>query len=199
MSSPRPVTPRRPRTLTFITSNAHKLAEVRAMLGGAVDLQSCFLDLVEIQAGSVQEIARDKCRRAAAMVNGPVLTEDTALGFTALGGLPGPYIKWFVSTLGHTGLNNLLAAYHDKSADAICTFAFSAGPGQEPLLFQGKTTGRIVPARGAGTFGWDPIFEYEGKTYAEMDKSEKNLISHRYKALEKLKAWLAEENVASNT
>ena len=38
--------------------------------------------------------------------------------------------------------------------------------------------------------GWDPIFEYEGKTYAEMDKAEKNLISHRSKALEKLKSWL---------
>lgn len=40
--------------------------------------------------------------------------------------------------------------------------------------------------------GWDPIFEYEGKTFAEMDKVEKNKISHRFKALEKLKGWLAD-------
>jgi len=58
------------------------------------------------------------------------------------------------------------------------------------ILFQGRTEGKIVPARGPGYFGWDPIFEFEGKTYAEMDKTDKNLISHRYKALEKLKAWL---------
>jgi len=40
--------------------------------------------------------------------------------------------------------------------------------------------------------GWDPAFEYEGRTYAEMEKDEKNKISHRGKALEKLKAWLKE-------
>ena len=40
------------------------------------------------------------------------------------------------------------------------------------------------------SLGWDPIFEYEGQTYAEMSKVEKNKISHRYKALQKLKAWL---------
>jgi inosine triphosphate pyrophosphatase len=45
--------------------------------------------------------------------------------------------------------------------------------------------------------GWDSCFEYNGKTYAEMDKSEKNAISHRGKALEKLKAWLAGHVVAS--
>jgi Ham1 family len=61
--------------------------------------------------------------------------------------------KWFLSTLSHADLNNLLAAYSDKSAEAICTFAFSAGPGQEPLIFQGRTVGKIVPARGPGTFG----------------------------------------------
>jgi len=43
--------------------------------------------------------------------------------------------------------------------------------------------------------GWDSCFEYEGQTYAEMDKSEKNKISHRGKALEKLKEWLASKNV----
>ena len=53
--------------------------------------------------------------------------------------------------------------------------------------------GKIVPPRtkpGQPVFGWDPIFEYEGKTYAEMEKSEKNQISHRSKALAKLKGWL---------
>lgn len=59
----------RPSTLTFITSNPHKLSEVRAILGDAVTLQSRALDLVEIQAASVEEIARDKCARAARMVS----------------------------------------------------------------------------------------------------------------------------------
>ncbi|KAG9230324.1 inosine triphosphate pyrophosphatase-like protein [Amylocarpus encephaloides] len=178
-----------PATLNFITGNKNKLAEAKAILGDTVDLQSQALDLVEIQ-GTIQEISADKCRRA---VKGPVLVEDTSLCFNALKELPGPYIKWFLEALGHEGLNNLLAAYPDKSAQAVCTFAYSEGPGHEPIIFQGCTYGKIVPARGPRHFGWDPIFEYEGQTYAEMDKVEKNKISHRFKALEKLKAWLKEE------
>ncbi|KAI8633121.1 inosine triphosphate pyrophosphatase [Xylariaceae sp. FL1651] len=179
-----------PRELNFITGNANKLAEVRAILkptGIAVHSQA--LDLPEIQ-GSVEDVTREKCRVAADLVRGPVLVEDTCLCFNALHGLPGPYIKWFMMSLGHEGLNNLLAAYDDKSAQAVATFGFCRGPGQEVLLFQGRTDGKIVPARGPSNFGWDPIFEYEGQTYAEMDKSAKNNISHRYKAIEKLRQWI---------
>ncbi|KZF22641.1 inosine triphosphate pyrophosphatase-like protein [Xylona heveae TC161] len=183
----------RPQSLNFITGNKNKLAEVEAILGNAIPLQSRALDLVEIQ-GTVQEVSTDKCRRAAELINGPVLTEDTCLCFNAMKGLPGPYIKWFLKAIGPEGLHNLLDAYVDKSAQAVCTFAFSEGPGHEPIIFQGTTEGRIVAPRGPTTFGWDPIFEYDGKTYAEMDKEEKNRISHRYKALEKLRAWLQHED-----
>ncbi|MCJ1383586.1 nucleoside triphosphate pyrophosphohydrolase ham1 [Xylographa soralifera] len=178
-----------PRSINFITGNRNKLVEVEAILGATVHLHSASLDLVEIQ-GTIEEISRDKCRRAAAAVNGPVLVEDTCLCFNALKELPGPYIKWFLHALGHEGLNNMLVAYEDKSAQAVCTFAYCEGPNHEPLLFQGRTNGKIVPARGPTHFGWDPIFEYEGKTYAEMDKAEKNKISHRFLALEKLRKWL---------
>lgn len=103
--------------------------------------------------------------------------------------------------IGHEGLNNLLAAYEDKTITSVCTFAYCAGPGQQPILFQGRTDGKLVPARGPSNFGkrignascpiqgggsgkldnllivfvigWDPCFEYEGQTYAEMDKDEK--------------------------
>lgn len=117
------------------------------------------------------------------------LVEDTCLCFTALGGLPGPYIKWFLDKVGHDGLNRMLAGFEDKSAYALCTFAYSSGgPDEEPVVFAGRTTGRIVPPRKKGdgpAFGWDPIFEPEGyeETYAEMDESVKNKISHRSKAL----------------
>lgn len=180
-----------PKQLNFITGNKNKLTEVKAILGDTVDLQSQSLDLVEIQ-GTIEEISADKCRRAADIIKGPVLVEDTCLCFNALKELPGPYIKWFLEKLGHEGLNNLLAAYPDKSAQAVCTFAYCAGPGHEPIIFQGRTEGKIVPARGPAHFGWDPIFEYDGQTYAEMDKIEKNKISHRFRALEKLKKWLEE-------
>ncbi|ORY72030.1 putative ham1 family protein [Pseudomassariella vexata] len=181
--------PPTPPVVNFITGNANKLTEVKAILEPAITVNSQSLDLPELQ-GTLEEVTLEKCRVAAQKVGGPVLVEDTCLCFNALNGLPGPYIKWFMQSIGHEGLNNLLAAYDDKSAQAVCTFAFSKGPGHEPLLFQGKTDGKIVPARGPTFFGWDPIFEYEGETYAEMDKAKKNKISHRYKALEKVRVWV---------
>lgn len=142
--------------LNFITGNQNKLAEVKAILGDIVPLQSQSLDLTEIQ-GTIEDISKDKCRRAAAIIGGPVLTEDTCLCFNALKELPGPYIKWFLQALGHEGLNNLLMAYKDKSAQAVCTFAYCSGPGYEPIIFEGRVTGKIVPARGPMDFGMSAL------------------------------------------
>lgn len=182
----------KPTSVNFITGNKNKLGEVKAILEPTIEVRSQELDLIEVQ-GTLEEVTIAKCKSAAEQIGGPVLVEDTCLCFDALKGLPGPYIKWFMKDLGHAGLNNLLAAYEDKGAKAVCTFGFSQGPGHEPILFQGVTQGRIVPARGPANFGWDPIFEYEGQTYAEMDKAAKNKISHRGRALEKLQAWFAEQ------
>ncbi|KAK7607723.1 inosine triphosphate pyrophosphatase-like protein [Phyllosticta paracitricarpa] len=179
------------KTLNFITGNANKLAEVQAILAPTgVHLTNQSLDLVEIQ-GTVEEVTIDKARRAAEAVNGPVLVEDTCLCFKAMNDLPGPYIKWFMQSIGVGNLHKMLEGFADKSAQAVCTFGYSEGPGHEPILFQGRTDGKIVPARGPTNFGWDAAFEYDGReTYAEMDKAEKNKISHRGKALAKLVEWL---------
>lgn len=61
--------------------------------------------------------------------------------------------QWFLEKLGHEGLNNMLAAYEDKSAYAQCIFALSLGPGDEPVVFAGRCPGKIVPARGKLDFG----------------------------------------------
>ncbi|EPS59485.1 hypothetical protein M569_15321, partial [Genlisea aurea] len=89
------------------------------------------------------------------------------------------------------GLNNLLMAYEDKSAYALCVFSLALGPNVEPVTFIGKTPGIIVPARGPNNFGWDPVFQPDGyeQTYAEMLKEEKNKISHRYRALAQVKSY----------
>ncbi|KAH7152539.1 inosine triphosphate pyrophosphatase-like protein [Dactylonectria estremocensis] len=178
--------------VNFISGNANKLREVKAILEPEIEVQSQSLDLEEVQ-GTLEEVTESKCRRAADLVQGPVLVEDTALCYNALEGLPGPYIKWFLTSTGHEGLNNLLAAYTDKSAEAVCTFGYSQGPGHKPILFQGRCPGKIVPARGPPDFGWDAVFEYEGTTFAEMEKTEKNKISHRSLALAKLQAWFKEQ------
>ena len=60
-------------------------------------------------------------------VGGAVMVEDTSLCFNAMGGLPGPYIKWFLQKLGHEGLNKMLAGFEDKTGYAQCIFAYSPG------------------------------------------------------------------------
>jgi len=59
------------------------------------------------------------------------------------------------------GLNRMLDGFSTRAAWALCTFAYSAGPGTEPVLFEGRTDGKIVAARGPAHFGWDPVFEAE--------------------------------------
>ena len=73
-------------------------------------------------------------RLAELQVGGAVMVEDTCLCFNAYGGLPGPYIKWFLQRLGHEGLNKMLAGFEDKSAYAQCTFAYTPGGTQMQVL-----------------------------------------------------------------
>ncbi|EDW77618.1 uncharacterized protein Dwil_GK24597 [Drosophila willistoni] len=172
--------------ITFVTGNAKKLEELVAILGPNFPrtIISKKVDLPELQ-GEINEIAIKKCKEAARQVNGPVLVEDTSLCFNSLKGLPGPYIKWFLEKLEPEGLHQLLTGWEDKSAQAICTFGYCETPDAEPQIFQGITEGTIVAPRGPRDFGWDPVFQPKGyeQTYAELPKTEKNKISHRYRAL----------------
>jgi len=104
--------------------------------------------------------------------------------------MPGPYIKWFQKSLGPEGLSKLLQAWDDKSAYALCMFGYSDGAGIH--VFEGRTDGKIVDPRGANDFGWDPCFEPDGytQTFAELEDDEKNRISHRSRAMKKLKEFL---------
>ncbi|XP_066158975.1 inosine triphosphate pyrophosphatase [Euwallacea fornicatus] len=179
--------------ITFVTGNVKKLEELVAILGTTFprEVISKKLDLPELQ-GEIDEICIKKAETAYKQIGGPVLVEDTCLCFNALKGLPGPYIKWFLEKLGPEGLYSMLAGFEDKTAQAVCTFAYHPGEeGGEVLLFQGKTNGEIVIPRGPRDFGWDPCFQPTGYavTYAEMPKAEKNKISHRFKALDKLKSY----------
>ena len=187
-----------PQPIVFVTGNAKKLEEVKQILSSGAEempfeVTSQKVDLPELQGATCEEIAIQKCKMAAEHVKGPVMCEDTSLCYHALKGLPGPYIKWFLQSLGHEGLNKLLAGYDDKSAYAQCLFTLCAGPGKEVRIFDGRTEGKIVEARGPKDFGWDPVFEPSesaGQTFAEMNKEAKNAISHRGRALQLLRSWL---------
>ncbi|CDR41909.1 CYFA0S08e01442g1_1 [Cyberlindnera fabianii] len=183
--------------ITFVTGNLNKLAEFKAIVEDDTIVHQ-KVDLEEIQ-GSIADISTKKAKAAAKVVKGPVLVEDTCLVFNALTKpgieLPGPYIKWFLESMGVEDLPKLLAGFDDKSAQAICTFAYCAGPDAEPQLFQGINDGVIVDKPryvGDAPFGWDPLFMPNGytETYGEMDKALKNTISHRYKSLMLVKEFL---------
>ncbi|XP_069126239.1 inosine triphosphate pyrophosphatase-like isoform X2 [Argopecten irradians] len=179
--------------IVLVTGNKKKLQEFQDILGAdfKYKVTSMDIDLPEYQ-GDPEEVARSKCRLAAEHVKGPVLTEDTSLCFNALGGMPGPYIKWFLKSVGPEGLYKMLAGFEDKTACAMCIFAYCDGKkDSEVKLFVGKTEGSIVDPRGPRDFGWDPCFQPSGftQTYAEMPKSTKNTISHRYRAVDKLKSY----------
>lgn len=100
--------------------------------------------------------------------------------------LQGPYIKWFLEKLQPDGLCRLLTDWEDKRARAVCTLAFAESANETPVIFQGVVEGMIVCPRGSSDFGWDPIFQPQDhtKTFAEMNKEEKNKISHRSLAVE---------------
>eukprot|EP00057_Strongylocentrotus_purpuratus_P008033 XP_011662507.1 PREDICTED: inosine triphosphate pyrophosphatase [Strongylocentrotus purpuratus] len=169
--------------------------QVRAIIGKHFDVQSVAIDLPEFQ-GEPDDISKAKCLEAVKHIKGPLIVEDTCLCFNALGGMPGPYIKWFLDKLGPSGLHRLLTGWEDKSAYALCTFAYSTGDAAKTVqLFQGKTEGRIVEPRGPPSFGWDPCFLPDGfdQTYAEMPNEEKNKISHRGKALKSLAEYFLQE------
>ncbi|ESO00752.1 hypothetical protein HELRODRAFT_185734 [Helobdella robusta] len=182
--------------ISFVTGNVNKLKEVVNILGSEftekVEIKNVDIDLPEYQ-GDADDVSRLKCEEAMKSLGGAVLVEDTCLCFNALGGMPGPYIKWFLKPLGPKGLHQMLAGFDDKTAEAVCTFAYHSGqPCDKVMLFKGVTKGRIVAPRGPASFGWDPCFEPEKheKTYAEMTKEEKNKISHRFKALDSFREYL---------
>ncbi|KAG5513186.1 hypothetical protein PMAC_001556 [Pneumocystis sp. 'macacae'] len=196
--------------IVFVTGNVKKAEEIKAICDIEFELTCVFLELPEIQ-GELHEIVIDKCKRAADIVKKPVIVEDTSLFFIALNGLPGPYIKWFLSSLGLDGLVRILIPFSDKTAEAVCIFAYCEGPGHDVHIFEGKTQvirnsglsylhfqGTIVSARGPSVFGWDPIFQpfNSHQTYAEMDCSLKCMLSHRTKALMKLLSFL--KNIIRN-
>ncbi|EGR27118.1 hypothetical protein IMG5_201430 [Ichthyophthirius multifiliis] len=177
------------KALFLITGNKNKLLEFQQILTAKnIHLESQNIDLPELQ-GKDLDIAKEKALIAFQKSNKKsVLTEDTSLCFNAYKGLPGPYIKWFLDSIKPEGLHKMLSGFDDKTAYAQCIITYMSKELKEPICFIGQTPGVIVFPRGDNAFGWDPIFQPDGydKTYAELSKEEKNKISHRFRAIEKM-------------
>ena len=151
-----------------------------------------------IDATSVAAIADD---RIAAVADDGIaaIADDSGLSVDVLGGAPGVYSARYAGEHGDDAANNalLLKNLSDVAAEArtacfVCCIA-CVFPDGTSFTVRGETEGRIIDeARGDGGFGYDPYFYYEpyGKTFAELTADQKNAISHRGKAVEKLAAQL---------
>ncbi len=188
------------------TNNAHKLQEVRQILGGRFQVKGlaeigCHEDIPET-ASTLEGNALQKVRYVHEHYGVDCFADDTGLEVEALHGAPGVFTARF-------GQMNGYGESHDAEANIRCLLDRLQGAdnrrarfrtavalildGREHL-FEGIVEGEILPAKsGNGGFGYDPVFSPEGRgvSFAEMNAEEKNAISHRGRAIERLAAFLA--------
>lgn len=156
--------------ITFVTGNQNKFDYLVKYLGFPVERAK--IDLDEIQSLDLKKIVEHKVRQAYAKVNSPVIVEDVSLAFEALGGLPGPFIRFFVENMSYEAICAML---HGKSRKATARCVFGYYDGEILKLFEGSLGGEIaeVPA-GETTYDWDKIFIPEGYTVTRARLSEED-------------------------
>ena len=125
--------------ITFITGNQNKANYLAKYLGHPVD--HLKLDLDEIQSLDLKEIVEHKVRQAYEKTKKPVIVEDVALEFEALGGLPGPFIKFFVDKVPFEKICSMVNG-ETRKATARCVFGYFDGQNLE--LFEGSLGGEIA-------------------------------------------------------
>lgn len=169
----------------FITGNVNKFNEVKSILP---DIEQLDIDLPEIQSLDPHEIISAKLEAALEQIpEGDICVEDTSLYCEGLKGLPGPFIKWFMKSLGREDMAKLVLSTDNDKAEARTLIGYADING-EISYFEGIIKGKIVIPQGETAFGWDPIFCPDGSelTFAQMGSEEKNKISMRRQAAQKL-------------
>jgi non-canonical purine NTP pyrophosphatase (RdgB/HAM1 family) len=176
----------------FITGNKGKFMEVSSIIPNVKQLN---IDLSEIQNDDPKEIVRVKILEAFKHKKGGFIVEDTSLYLDCLNGLPGPFIKWFLKKIGNRGLFNLTKKLGNNRAEAKTIIGYAKNP-KSIYYFEGSIKGKIISPKGNSNFGWDSIFQPDGfsKSFAELTKEEKNKISMRRRALNKLDKFVKSKN-----
>lgn len=175
------------RELLFLTSNKHKVLEVSPIAREyGISLIPVENLKIEVQSEDLEEIARNSALIGYAILGKPVLVEDAGLFIEALNGFPGPYSSYVYKKLGVSGIIKLMEGVSDRRA-CFRSVAYIVD-GDIIAKGVGEVCGFITESpRGSRGFGFDPIFtpgEIAGwRTFAEMDIDEKNIYSHRAKAV----------------
>ena len=191
--------------LVFATNNAHKLEEIRAILGNSIEILSladihCHADIPET-ADTLEGNARQKSRYVYEHYGLDCFADDTGLEVESLGGAPGVYSARYADGQGHdsqANMNKLLKEWKKKN-DRKAQFRtiISLIEKGEERQFEGIVKGQITrEKRGESGFGYDPIFQPDGyeTTFAELGSDIKNRISHRARAVAALCDYLTKES-----
>ena len=176
------------------TTNEHKLKEIQHILGTKVE--GCGLKVAET-GKTFEENAIKKAKAVARKFKTAAIADDSGLMVDCLNGAPGVRSARFASPPTPynlcTKLLSVMKNCKNRKAQFVCVIALVQSDGKVKT-FKGIVKGRIIDEmRGTHGFGYDPIFVPDGykKTFAEMSPAVKNRISHRAKALKKLKEMLA--------
>ena len=175
--------------ISLVTGNAGKAAEYAAMLG--IEVTPVKAELTEIQSLDVAYVAAGKAADAFAQIGEPVLVDDTGLSIHAWNGLPGALVVWFLDTVGLQGILDMAQGLTDRRATATVALGYADAGGVR--VFQGTVNGSLATEPcGISGFGYDPIFIpcTDTRTYAQMTTEEKNMISHRRRAVDAMRAEL---------
>lgn len=186
--------------IVLASRNAHKIAELQTLLSKYIEgIEILSLDEVgifdEIEENGTTYLENALIKARAAAKSGYIgMGDDSGLSVRALGGAPGVYSARYSGEHANYEANNALLLKNlegesDRAAEFVCTIACVFPDGRADICVEGRTQGIILEElRGSEGFGYDPLFYYEpfGKTYAELSYDEKNSISHRFKAIEKL-------------
>lgn len=187
-------------TLIFASNNEHKIREIKSLLGNSFTLLG--LHEVNIREDIPEEEPRiegnalSKARFVHNVSGLNVFADDTGLEITALNGLPGVHSARFAGENKDSSANIekvLLMLGNGENREASFRTVIALILEKKEYLFQGIVNGTITrEKKGMGGFGYDSIFVPDGKTctFAEMELAEKNSISHRARAFEKLKEFL---------
>lgn len=198
------------KSIVLASGNPGKKAEIEQLLApfGTRVVTQAELGITEAEEphDSFRENAVAKARHVSFATRLPALADDSGLCVDALDGAPGVHSAYFAGTEGsrveRDARNNAklladLGSRDDRRARYVCVMVLMRGPGDaQPLLAEAEWHGEIARApRGSGGFGYDPYFYLKelGKTAAELAPEEKNRISHRGQALQKLLALLKNE------
>lgn len=194
--------------LVFATNNEFKLREINHILGDEIQLISLsdlnMNDDIPEEEPTLEGNALHKARYIHDRVKMPVFADDTGLEIEALHGLPGVHSARFAGESKNSDANiekvlTLMSSSENRSARFRTVIALKTDSNE--YLFEGTVEGKItMERRGSEGFGYDPVFLPEGsrKTFAEMPLSEKNLVSHRARAFEKLRIFLNNFNPGNN-